>query len=66
MGWSIGHVIRGKEKWSQLVTMWYPREGKRTKGKLLRRWEDDMVRKVVKPGLDWQGKEKIERCWGIT
>jgi hypothetical protein len=41
-GWT-GHMLRCPEnKWSQQVTLWYPRDGTRKQGRPIRRWEDDL------------------------
>lgn len=38
-----GHMLRCKEeKWSKQVTIWYPRDGIRSRGRKKRRWEDDL------------------------
>ncbi|OWR45952.1 endonuclease-reverse transcriptase [Danaus plexippus plexippus] len=38
-----GHMLRcKKEKWSKQVTVWYPRDGTRRRGRKTRRWEDDL------------------------
>lgn len=31
-----------QEKWSKNVTNWYPRNGKRSRGRQQTRWEDDL------------------------
>lgn len=37
-----GHMLRCKtDKWSKQVTLWYPRDGNRLRGRPTRRWEDD-------------------------
>jgi hypothetical protein len=39
----LGHLIRSnKNKWSQQVTFWYPRDSKRSRGRPVKRWEDDL------------------------
>ena len=45
-----GHMIRGQDKWSKIVTRWYPREGKRKRGRPQKRWDDD-IRQVA--GVMW-------------
>lgn len=46
-----GHMIRNnRDKWTKDVTEWYPRDGKRKKGRQKTRWEDD-IRKVA--GTTW-------------
>ncbi|GBP27588.1 hypothetical protein EVAR_102840_1 [Eumeta japonica] len=38
-----GHMLREeKEKWTRLITEWYPRGNKRSKGRQHKRWEDDI------------------------
>lgn len=37
-----GHMLRHPtNKWSKQVTLWQPRDGKRSRGRQIRRWEDD-------------------------
>ncbi|XP_045457584.1 uncharacterized protein LOC123667789 [Melitaea cinxia] len=44
-----GHMIRDtNEKWTKMITEWYPRNGKRNKGRQMKRWEDDL-KKVAGP-----------------
>ncbi|GBP07066.1 Beta-alanine-activating enzyme [Eumeta japonica] len=39
-----GHMLRCKrEKWSKQVTVWYPRDGFRSRGRKAKRWEDDLI-----------------------
>ncbi|GBP23911.1 hypothetical protein EVAR_86288_1 [Eumeta japonica] len=41
--WWAGHMLREKnEKWSRIISEWYPRDGKRNKGRPIKRWEDDI------------------------
>lgn len=36
-----GHIIREKnEKWTKIMSDWYPRDGKGTKGRQIKLWED--------------------------
>lgn len=38
-----GHLLRHHiNKWSKQVTLWQPRDGKRGRGRQVRRWEDDL------------------------
>ncbi|GBP94035.1 Putative uncharacterized transposon-derived protein F52C9.6 [Eumeta japonica] len=38
-----GHMLREKnEKWTRIISEWYPRDGKRNKGRPIKRWEDDI------------------------
>ena len=34
-----------KDKWTKTVTEWYPRNGKRQKGRQIKRWEDDLPKR---------------------
>ncbi|GBP25799.1 Putative uncharacterized transposon-derived protein F52C9.6 [Eumeta japonica] len=45
-----GHMIRGHGKWNKKGTRWYPREGKRKRGRPQKRWDDD-IREVA--GAMW-------------
>ncbi|KAI8422947.1 hypothetical protein MSG28_014050 [Choristoneura fumiferana] len=41
-GWT-GHMLRsGRDKWSKQVTLWYPREDCRRRGRPKTRWRDDI------------------------
>jgi hypothetical protein len=55
-----GHIIRGADKWSKRVTQWYPREGKRKKGRPQKRWEDD-IRQVA--GCTWSRVAQDRSEW---
>ncbi|CAH2097703.1 unnamed protein product [Euphydryas editha] len=38
-----GHMLRcTMDKWSKQVTVWYPRDGNRSRGRKVRRWEDEL------------------------
>ncbi|CAK1594407.1 unnamed protein product [Parnassius mnemosyne] len=38
-----GHVIRSSDgRWSERILHWFPRDGKRDRGRPLRRWKDDI------------------------
>lgn len=38
-----GHIMRSKrKKWTSDITEWYPRDGKRRRGRQIKRWEDDL------------------------
>ncbi|XP_075990548.1 uncharacterized protein LOC142986144 [Anticarsia gemmatalis] len=54
-----GHLIRGHDKWSKKVTRWYPREGKRKRGRPQKRWDDE-IREVA--GVMWNrvAQERVE------
>lgn len=56
----VGHMIRGKDKWSKMVTQWYPREGKRKRGRQQKRWDDD-IRQVA--GITWSRVARERREW---
>lgn len=57
----VGHMIRNKRnKWSKDVTMWYPRDGKRRKGRQRKRWEDD-IKKMA--GTTWRRKATNRKLW---
>ncbi|GBP78304.1 Retrovirus-related Pol polyprotein from type-1 retrotransposable element R2 [Eumeta japonica] len=44
-----GHMLRErKEKWTKLITEWYPRGNNRIKGRQTKRWDDDL-KKVAGP-----------------
>ncbi|XP_028043817.1 uncharacterized protein LOC114253223 [Bombyx mandarina] len=58
--WS-GHMIREKkEKWTSLITEWYPRDGKRNRGRQTKRWEDDII-KIA--GTTWTRTAKDRTQW---
>ncbi|CAF4908416.1 unnamed protein product [Pieris macdunnoughi] len=50
-----GHLMRSssssKNKWSNIVTHWYPRNGKRSRGRQYRRWEDELK---LTAGPNWR------------
>ncbi|GBP47350.1 hypothetical protein EVAR_38951_1 [Eumeta japonica] len=54
------HMIRGEEKWSKIVTRWYPREGKRKRGRPEKKWDDD-IRQVA--GVTWNRVGQDRREW---
>uniref|UniRef100_A0A2H1V663 SFRICE_031899 n=1 Tax=Spodoptera frugiperda TaxID=7108 RepID=A0A2H1V663_SPOFR len=56
-----GHMLREKqEKWTKIITEWYPRDGKRNKGRQTKRWEDD-IKKVAGP--EWIRVAKNREKW---
>lgn len=56
-----GHMIRNrKEKWTKDVTVWYPRDGKRRKGRQKIRWEDDIKQIAT---TTWQRKAASREIW---
>lgn len=65
-----GHTIRGHDKWSKKVTMWYPREGKRKRGRPQKRWDDDirevagvMWNRVALERTEWKRLEEAFADW---
>ncbi|XP_037876062.1 LINE-1 retrotransposable element ORF2 protein isoform X1 [Bombyx mori] len=56
-----GHMMREKkEKWTRIITEWYPRENKRIRGRQPKRWEDDL-KQVAGPG--WLRTAKDRSKW---
>ncbi|GBP24306.1 hypothetical protein EVAR_9404_1 [Eumeta japonica] len=56
-----GHMSRENiEKCSRLVTKWYPRDGKRSRGRPNKRWEDDL-RKIA--GQVWSRLARDRDKW---
>ncbi|GBP50359.1 hypothetical protein EVAR_32604_1 [Eumeta japonica] len=51
-------MIRGHDKWNKKVTRWYPREGKRKRGRPQKRWDDD-IRRVA--GAMWNRVAQIDQ-----
>ena len=66
-----GHMLReGIEKWTRQITEWYPRDGKRNKGRQTKRWEDDLKKiagpewtRIAKDRIKWKALEEafVER-----
>lgn len=55
-----GHMAREKkEKWTRLITEWYPIDGKRNRGRQTKRWEDDF-RKIAGPTWIRTAKNRTE------
>ena len=55
-----GHMLRERiEKWTRLITEWYPRDSRRSKGRPATRWEDDF-KKIVGPEWTRVAKNKIK------
>lgn len=54
-----GHIMRTyPEKWTNAVMEWYPRNGKRKKGRQIKRWEDDLPkgwRRLSRDRDKWRG-----------
>ena len=53
-------MIKGQEKWSKIVTRWYPREGKRKRRRPQKRWHDD-IRQVA--GVTWNRVAQDRQEW---
>lgn len=61
-----GHMIRDPQnKWSKSVSNWYPRDGKRNRGRQQMRWEDDLRltaghlwRRVARDRTQWKMLEE--------
>lgn len=56
-----GHMLRGTQKWSNIITDWYPRDGKRNRGRQSKRWEDELKltagskwRRVARDRVQWK------------
>ncbi|CAH2234023.1 jg5014 [Pararge aegeria aegeria] len=57
----VGHFMRRKkENWAKDITEWYPRDGKRRKGRPFRRWEDDLRETA---GPLWTRKTHNREAW---
>ncbi|KOB71928.1 Endonuclease-reverse transcriptase [Operophtera brumata] len=49
----MGHTMRSnKTKWTYDTTVWYPRDGKRSRGRPVKRWEDDLPK-------GWRSAEQV-------
>lgn len=63
-----GHIMRDKrQKWTKELVEWYPREGKRVRGRQRKRWEDDL-KEVAGPTwrrltLDRTGWKSLEEAY---
>ncbi|XP_062532938.1 uncharacterized protein LOC134201709 [Bombyx mori] len=56
-----GHMMRKKkEKWTRIITEWYPRENKRIRGRQPKRWEDDLKQVA---GPEWLRTAKDRSKW---
>ncbi|KAJ2944653.1 hypothetical protein O0L34_g4008 [Tuta absoluta] len=56
-----GHMARDKTgKWTRDVIQWYPRNGKRGRGRPYIRWDDDL-KKVA--GSQWMRKAQDRKTW---
>ncbi|PZC78294.1 hypothetical protein B5X24_HaOG202299 [Helicoverpa armigera] len=55
-----GHMAREKqEKWTRLVTEWCPLDGRRSRGRPTKRWEDDL-KGVAGPTWSRTAKNRTE------
>lgn len=58
-----GHMMRDKlGKWSRKVTEWYPRDGKRNRGRQNSRWEDELKRTA---GPYWRRVTQDRQQWKL-
>lgn len=56
-----GHMLREKkEKWTRIITEWYPRESRRSRGRQPKRWEDDLKQVA---GPEWLRTAKDRNKW---
>ncbi|GBP75857.1 Putative uncharacterized transposon-derived protein F52C9.6 [Eumeta japonica] len=59
-----GHMLRCKrEKWSKQVTVWYPRDGFRSRGRKAKRWEDDLIMTLGPCGPGSRQTDNNGRSW---
>ncbi|KAJ8724843.1 hypothetical protein PYW07_015801 [Mythimna separata] len=63
-----GHIMRtdSGRKWTKDVMEWYPRNGKRQKGRQVKRWEDDLPkgwRRIARDRDEWKvmGEAYVKR-----
>ncbi|XP_045491132.1 uncharacterized protein LOC123691006 [Colias croceus] len=68
-----GHILRGCEKWNRTLIFWYPKNGKRKRGRQIRRWEDEIVATAGKTWTrtalnrkEWKGMEEAFAKLGQT
>lgn len=58
-----GHMLRSRqEKWSQIITQWYPRDGKRSQGRQQMRWEDELK---LTAGPKWRRVAQDRKQWKL-
>lgn len=65
-----GHMLRcKKEKWSKQVTIWYPRDGTRSRGRKRKRWEDELKMTVgplwMRVAADRKQWKELEEAYAI-
>ncbi|GBP34687.1 hypothetical protein EVAR_31556_1 [Eumeta japonica] len=55
------HMIRDPQgKWSKIVSDWYPRHGKRSRGRQQTKWEDDLK---LTAGHHWRRAARDRTPW---
>ncbi|GBP47080.1 hypothetical protein EVAR_96035_1 [Eumeta japonica] len=61
----VGSAHERQGKWSKIVSDWYPRDGRRSRGRQMTRWEDDLKltakhhwRKVARDRTQWKMLEE--------
>lgn len=58
-----GHMLRSRqEKWSQIITNWYPRDGKRCRGRQQMRWENELK---LTAGPKWRRVAQDRKQWRL-
>lgn len=62
--WSwAGHIARIKdERWAKITTEWIPRDGKRSRGRQRKRWEDSLIEEA---GPFWQRRAQDRTEWKL-
>ena len=59
------HIMRSnKKKWTRNIIKWYPRDGKRRRGRQITRWEDDLpkgCRTAARDRLEWNRPSSSSR-----
>ncbi|GBP74317.1 hypothetical protein EVAR_40147_1 [Eumeta japonica] len=65
-----GHMLCCKrEKWSKQVTVWYPRDGFRSRGRKAKRWEDDLIMTLgplwTRVAADRQQWKELEEAFAV-
>ena len=57
-----GHVARMQDnnRWTNVITSWYPRDGTRKRGKQETRWQDDIVKAA---GANWERTALDRQRW---
>lgn len=65
-----GHMLRcRKGKWSKQVTVWYPRDGARCRGRKPRRWEDELKMTLgplwIRVAADREQWKELEEAFAV-